>query len=173
MINIEKFKKSSYYGEIVKVLKDERLLRILKENKIVFDFKLHPIFEEYKKCFDEFQNDNIVISIGNTDLEKYKAFITDFSSFQFDFVRIKRPIIYFVPDMKEFRAGLHTYRNLDLEYDKAFGKLCLKGDELVNEIIKLINNGFMVDNIYKERMNKFFFEVENGKDILYETIKES
>ena len=40
-------------------------------------------------------------------------------------------------------------------------------------IIKLINNGFMVDNIYKERMNKFFFEVENGKDILYETIKES
>lgn len=173
MINIEKFKKSSYYGEIVKVLKDERLLRILKENKIVFDFKLHPIFEEYKKCFDEFSNDNIVISIGNTDLEKYKAFITDFSSFQFDFVRIKRPIIYFVPDMKEFRAGLHTYRNLDLEYDKAFGKLCLKGDELVNEIIKLINNGFMVDNIYKERMNKFFFEVENGKDILYETIKES
>ena len=116
--------------------------------------------------------ENITVSIGSTDLNRYKAFITDFSSFQFDFVNLKRPIVYFVPDMDEFRAGLHTYRELDLKHEDAFGKLCLNGNELVDEIVKLINNNFEMEHIYKERMDKFFFKVDNRKDKLYNILKE-
>ena len=170
-INIDKFIKSKYYIEIMKFLQDERLLSKLKEKNMILDFKLHPIFEPYKQCFAEIENDNIIVSIGNTDLNKYKAFITDFSSFQFDFVKLKRPIIYFVPDMKEFKAGLHSYRELDLKYEDAFGKLCLNGNDLVDEIIKLIDNNFKMKPIYEKRMEEFFIDVKNGKDKLYEILK--
>ena len=157
----------------MKFLTDKNFLEILEKNNIVLDYKLHPIFEPYEKCFEDARSKNVTVSIGGTDLSKCKAFITDFSSFQFDFVRLKRPIIYFVPDMKEFKAGLHTYKELDLKHEDAFGRLCLNGDELVNEIIKLIDNNFEAEPIYKERMEKFFFKVKNGKDRLYDILKEN
>ena len=171
-INEEKFKKSKYYIETMKFLKDERLLKTLEKNNIILDYKLHPIFEPYEKCFKEIENSNIAVSIGSADLNKYKAFITDFSSFQFDFVRLHRPIIYFVPDMQEFKAGLHTYKELDLKHEDAFGNLVLTGDKLVEEIIKIIDNDFEAEPIYKERMERFFFDVKNRKDRLYDILKE-
>lgn len=171
-INKEKFINSKYYEETIKFLTNDKLLQVLKGKNMILDYKLHPIFEPYKSCFNKVINDNITVSIGNTDLNKYKAFITDFSSFQFDFVKIGRPIIYFVPDMKEFKAGLHTYRELDLKYEDAFGKLCLDGEQLVNEVTKLINNDFKMEKIYQDRMSQFFFDVKNRKDKLYKILKE-
>ena len=171
--NKKKFVKSKYYKEIVEFLKNEKLIDKLKEKNIVLDFKLHPIFEPYKKCFDELVNDNITVTIGNTDLGKYKAFITDFSSFQFDFVNLCRPILYFVPDMPEFKAGLHTYRELDLKYEDAFGNLCESGKQLVDEVSKLIDNNFEIEEKYKNKMDNFFYKVENRMDKLYEILKQS
>ena len=172
-IDVEKFKKSKYYIETMKFLTDSNFLEILAKNNIVLDYKLHPIFEPYKDCFTSAESQNVTVSIGGTDLSKCKAFITDFSYFQFDFVRLQRPIIYFMPDMEEFKAGLHTYKALDLKHEDAFGRLCLKGDDLVKEIIKLIKNNFEAEPIYKERMERFFFKVKNGKDKLYDILKEN
>ena len=168
----KKFLNSNYYKNTIEFFKNEKLLKVLKEKNIVIDFKLHPIFEPYSKCFKEIENDNITVTIGNTDLNKYKAFITDFSSYQFDFVNLARPICYFVPDMQEFKAGLNSYRELDLKYEDAFGKLCLTSDDLVDEIIKIINSNFEPETIYKKRMEDFFFKIDNCKDKLYEILKE-
>ena len=168
---MEKFMKSKYYKEIMELLNNEVLISKLKEKNLIFDFKLHPIFEPYKECFKTLENSNIVVSIGNTKLDEYKAFITDFSSFQFDFVKIKRPILYFMPDMEEFRAGLHSYRELDLKYENAFGKLYLTGKELVNGIIDLIDNDFKLEDKYKRRMEEFFFKSEDNMGKLYNTLK--
>lgn len=170
-MNKQKFKQSKYYIEIVNFLRNETLLKVLKNKNIIIDFKLHPIFEKYKKCFDFLENDYIKISIGDTKLSEYKAFITDFSSFQFDFVNLERPIMYFVPDMEEFKSGLHLYRELDLKYEDAFGKLCKTGDELVDQVIKTINNDFKVEEPYKQRMETFFYKVDNRKDELYRELK--
>lgn len=171
-IDVDRFQKSKYYIETMKFLTDKKFLEVLEKNNIVLDYKLHPIFEPYEKCFEEAKSKNVTVSIGGTDLSKCKAFITDFSSFQFDFVKLVRPIIYFMPDIQEFKAGLHTYRELDLKYEDAFGKLCLNGDDLIKEIIKLINNDFKAEPIYKERMETFFFKVKHRKDRLYDILKE-
>ena len=171
-IEKNKFINSNYYKKIIEFFENERLLKVLKENNIIIDFKLHPIFEPYSECFEGIVNDNITVTVGNTDLNKYKAFITDFSSYQFDFVNLVRPIYYFVPDMQEFKAGLNSYRELDLKYEDAFGKLCLTSDELVDETIRIINNDFIPDKVYKERMENFFFKIDNCKDTLYKLLKE-
>lgn len=170
-IDKDKFKSSNYYIRIVEFLQNEKLLKTLKEKDIVIDFKLHPIFEPYKKCFKNIVNENVTVTIGDTDLNKYKAFITDFSSYQFDFVNLHRPILYFVPDMSEFKAGLNAYRELDLKHEDAFGKLCLTSSELVEQIIKLIDNEFEMEPVYKERTENFFYNINNRKDKLYEQIK--
>lgn len=170
-INIDKFIKSNYYKEIMGILNNSELINKLKSKNIILEFKLHPIFEPYKECFKVDENSNIEISIGNTKLDEYKLFITDFSSFQFDFVKIKRPILYFMPDMEDFKAGLHSYRELDLQYEEAFGKLCLTSNALVKEIITLIDNNFEIEKKYKQRMDEFFLKTKNNRENLYNILK--
>ncbi len=170
-ININKFVKSKYYIQIMKFLTDQKLNEVLKKQNMKLEFKIHPIFTDYKECFKKAENDNISVSIGQVNLDEYKVFITDFSSYQFDFVKLERPLIYFVPDMDEFKSGLHSYREIDLPYEDAFGKLCLTGEELVDELIEVINRDCIASPKYKERMEKFFYKVDNRKDKLYEALK--
>lgn len=172
IINKTKFMNSRYYTEIIKFLSNPKLNETLKDKNLTLDFKLHPIFREYKECFESIVNENIHVSIGDTHLEEYQAFITDFSSFQFDFIKLNRPILYFLPDIKEFKAGLHTYRKLDLKYEEAFGKLCLTGEELVQELLNIIHNNYSVEKLYQNRMETFFYDVKDKKEKLYQILKE-
>ena len=86
------------------------------------------------------------------------------------FVRLKRPIIYFMPDMKEFKAGLHTYRELDLKYEDAFGNLFTTCDGLFEELKRIIDNNCNVDQKYLDRMDDFFLEINNPKEDIYNCI---
>lgn len=55
---------------------------------------------------------------AHVDIEDYTMFITDFSSFVFDFACLCRPVLYFVPDYGQFKAGMNHYRELDLPFEK-------------------------------------------------------
>ena len=166
----KQFVASTFYKEIYEFLHSEELSKYLKDNKLILDFKLHPIFKEYGYLFELKDVENINLNFDKTDIYEYKLFITDFSSFQFDFVKLKRPIIYFMPDIKEFKAGLHTYRELDLQYEDAFGKLCLTSDELLKEMNKIHKNKYEVDKKYLNRMNKFFLDINNPTDNIYKEL---
>ena len=137
---------------------------------MILDFKLHPIFKGYKDLFGLKDDSRIRISFDKTILGEYKMFITDFSSFQFDYVMYSRPIIYFLPDEIEFRAGLHTYSKLDLKYEDAFGKLCLDSHSLIDTMKKYMKNNFVVENIYQERMKNFFFECSDPCEKIYASL---
>ena len=76
-----------------------------------------------------------------------------------------------MPDMVEFKAGLHTYRELDLAYEDAFGKLCLTSDELLKEISELIENKFKMKSTYKKRMDTFFTVAKNPCEKIYKELK--
>ena len=70
-----------------------------------------------------------------------------------------------------FKAGLHTYRKLDLSYEDAFGKLCLTSDELLDEMKTLIHQKFKMKPIYKKRMDNFFEISKNPCEKIYKEIK--
>lgn len=168
-LRVNDFLASKFYKEITKVFENEELKKCLEENKIILEFKLHPIFYPYKK-YIKFNSDNIKLAERETDNEKYKLFITDFSSFQFDFARLKTPIIYFVPDKVEFDAGLHTYRKLDLELEEAFGPVIYEGEELVKKIKSFVENKFEIEEKYKDRMDNFFFNIDNRREKIYQIL---
>lgn len=165
------FINSKFYKEIYEFLHSKELHKFLEKNKFVLEFKLHPIFKDYSPLFEIKDNKYININFNKTDVTEYKIFITDFSSFQFDFVKLERPIIYFMPDMKEFVAGLHNYRELDLKYEDAFGKLCLESKELIKEMQRIVKNDCIVDKKYKTKMDKFFLEIKNPSDVIYDELK--
>ena len=158
-------KESSFYKGINDFLKSKELHKLLKEKNMVLEFKPHPIFIDYKDLF--YTDDRVKISFENVDMADYDLFITDFSSFQFDFINLLRPIMYFVPDYKEFVSGMHTYRKLDLDYKDAFGKLYKDSNDLVKAITALSKNNFKIDDKYKNRMKGFFFDVKDPCEMIY------
>lgn len=168
-LKTDMFIKSDFFKKTYDFLHSDKLKKLLKENNYTLDFKLHPIFKEYAHLFELDNNEYVKLSFSNTVVEKYKIFITDFSSFQFDFVKLKRPIIYFLPDKKEFDAGLHSYRELDLKYEDAFGTLCLDSDSVLSELNHIIKSGG-VDEKYLSRMNNMFVDIKNPCEKIYNSI---
>lgn len=166
----EEFLNSDFYKEINAFIHSSSLQKLLTENNLELDFQLHPIFKAYKDHFHIEEVPHVSMNFEKANLEEYKLFITDFSSYQFDFVQLNRPIIYFLPDEAEFKAGLHSYKSLDLKYEDAFGKLCLTSESLLNEMKNIINCDFEVAEPYKSRMESFFTIANEPCEKIYESI---
>lgn len=158
---------SDYYIKFLEFLTDKKLYCFLEEQDMHIDLKLHPIIKSAKNLF-QIENDRIHIVSGDVEIENYKLFITDFSSYVFDYACLNRPIIYFVPDMDQFKSGMNHYRELDLPFEKAFGTLCLESFETVNEIERIAQNNFKPEPVFEERMKTFFFDLDNCAEKLYQ-----
>lgn len=158
---------SEYYRKFMEFLTDERLYRILSKYNLHLDFKLHPIIKDAGKLFGV-ENDRIHLAPETVTLEDYRLFITDFSSFVFDFVYLNRPVIYFVPDMEQFKSGMNHYRELELPFEEAFGPLVLEAEEAVDEVTKIVSNRFRQKKLYAERMSAFFYKREHYAEGLYQ-----
>lgn len=165
----DKFVESKYYLEMQKFLNDPGLIRLLEENDLYLDFKIHPIFRPYLKFF-AIQSDRVNIAENVVKDEEYALFITDFSSYTFNFAYLKRPIIYFVPDMLEFEAGLNQYRRLDLPFDEAFGDFTTKVDEAVKSVKRIVENHFEIDEKYKKRMDEFYLPMDHCCEKIYDAL---
>lgn len=158
---------SNYFKLFSEFLKSESLIKLLDENDLYLDAKLHQNMKDIFECFD-ILSERISFISDTVNVEDYKIFITDISSFVFDYAYLNRPVIYFMPDMEEFKAGMNHYRELDLPWEQAFGNLVTDPEEAVNEIIRIVENDFVPDPIFKERMDNFYLPLENCAERLYE-----
>ena len=163
---------SGYYTQFISFLGSAELDRLLKEYDLYLDVKLHPIFSCYKKYFETGSERIRFADDINKNEERYSLFITDYSSFVFDYVWLKRPVIYFLPDMDEFKAGLNSYRELDLPLEKAFGNYFSDKDQVIGEMERIIRKDFRLDKKYQKRMDDFFFPLKNCKEAIYRAITE-
>lgn len=145
----------------------------MKKYNYILDFKLHPIFKRYE-CHYNIDNKNVIFGANNYNNDDYKIFITDYSSFVFDFVYLKRAIIYFFPDYDLFKAGLNIYRELDLPLEKGFGELCETSETLLNRLEFILKNNGNDEEKYKSRSNNFFLYYDNNQcDRIYEELSKN
>ena len=171
--NDELFLKSSFYKETQKFLNSKELKKLLKKYNYILDFKLHPIFKRYEHHYN-IDNKNVILGTNNYNNDDYKIFITDYSSFVFDFVYLKRAIIYFFPDYDLFKAGLNIYRELDLPLEKGFGELCETSEALLNRLEFILKNNGNDEEKYKSRSNNFFLHYDNNQcDRIYEELSKN
>lgn len=167
----DKFIQSEYYKKTQAFLNSDRLEEILEKNGWTLEFKLHPIFAPYKECF-LLKSDRVKFADGRAS-DEYKICITDYSSFVFDFVYLNRAIIYFMPDFKEFKAGMNDYRELDIPFKKGFGEFTQNEAELCTALQRIMENSGEPISPYKEKNADFFFDKEKDAcDRIYKFIAE-
>lgn len=167
------FLESSFWKETKHLLESNTLFELLEEHDYTLDIKLHPIFSVYKDEFEALSNDRIrlVNSVKESD---YAVFVTDYSSWVFDFVYLKRPIAYFLPDADEFAAGLNGYHQLDLPLEDGFGPLCKTADELLSALDRILEQDGSLAPEYARKMDGFFLHYDNNQcDRLYEALMRS
>lgn len=169
---VDKFLDSPFYKEISAFLNSKELADLLEKYDLTLDFKNHPIFRDYDK-YIKVDNPRINVTQEGINMQDYLAMITDYSSVVFDFVYLSRPIIYFVPDYDQFRAGVtHGYSKLDLPLEEGFGDITLNSQELLESLKKLMENNFEPDAVYKKRMDDFFGERDTKhRERLYDLVK--
>lgn len=128
-----KFVKSNYYLGLRKLLESDTLKGMLEKYNLELDVKLHPIFLCYQEYFKDLPER--VHMVDHTEkIGEYKAFITDFSSYMYDFVHADIPVFLYLPDVDEFRCGMNGYREIaDEEY---WDKVYEDEKTLINVIMK-------------------------------------
>ena len=108
------FLESDYYKGVTAFLHDPVLHAWLEENDYTLDFKLHPIFSGYRGLFGDSGGRVRIVETADTP-EHYAMFVTDFSSYAFDFLYLGRPVYSYIPDPMQFGCGMNTYREIEPE----------------------------------------------------------
>ena len=163
---------SDYYKNIQAFIESEKLHELLVKYDMYLELKLHPIISSATDVFD-IKSDRISYAASDVDIADYAVFMTDFSSFVFDYACLVRPIMYFVPDYPQFKSGMGHYRDLDLPFEEAFGPLSLNAEDTVSNLQKILENNCEPEPVYKERMANFYYPLDNCADRLYEYITTS
>lgn len=170
--NEKAFLSSEFYKNTMAFLTDPRLEDALNKYGYVLDFKPHPNFRMYDEFF-KFNEKTVRLAPKTVDEYSYSVFITDFSSFMFDFIYLKRPILYFMPDLELFEAGLNHYRQLDIPLDHGFGEFASDPQKAVDDVIALLDNGCVPEKKYIDRMEGLFLCSDEPDEALYqELVKE-
>lgn len=172
-INVEEFLHSQYYQSLSSIIQSNELEKFLSEHNLDFDIKLHPIFSGTLSLLQKLVGDNNHIHILKDqiiDSARYMAFVTDFSSYVFDAVASKTPIIYYELDREEFLAGNHNYRELYLGFE--FGDVIDNVSTFIKTLEELDRNNYVVQHKYLEKMNSFYNFPDHPREALYKKLME-
>ena len=157
-----KFLSSQYFKNIKEFLTSDKLESILKKYDYTLEVKLHPIFSIYRKYFD-IQSDSIHIVEKTDDAIEYDVFITDFSSYMYDFLFQDIPVILYLPDEMEFKAGMNGYRSFG-DNEQYWAKVCLEYEE----VLKYIEKNIINDKV--DKISVSFYDVEEPCTAIYDAI---
>lgn len=155
----KQFYKTLFYKNYQGLLNNEQLLSFAKKNNKKVIFYLHPNIMPYAKYFTS--KSALVTIIQNCQpsiqyfIKHASMLVTDYSSVAFDFVYLNKPIIYFQFDKERFLKEQYPPGWFSYEQD-GFGPILSNKEDVVNEIISMSNNGFILKSYYKKRTNNLF-----------------
>ena len=156
----KRFKESKFYKEYAALLTDQSLISEAKKNDFKMIFYMHYSLQSYTPVFDNLNNDIVIIA----DRKKYDVqklmvessiMVTDFSSVFFDFAYMGKPELYFQFDEDEFREKHYGNGYFDYRRD-GFGPVFINKNDVVDYLIRLMQSGCNMEQIYNDRVNSFF-----------------
>ena len=157
------FAKSLFFKELSALLNSAELNRLLEEHDYTLELKLHPILSELYRDYFQFDSRRIQLAPESVNESKYRIFITDFSSYRFDFVYLKRTIMYFFPDYELFKSGMCDYRETDLPLDGTFGNMTTTANEAISELRSILKRDGNPEEKYRQQMDGFFLHDDNSQ----------
>lgn len=154
------FLSSKYYRSYSSLLNDTRLIDYLEKNNLVLQFYLHHEMRPFEKYFKSSSSSIQVLDDDSENgiqelLKSCSLFITDYTSAQFDCAYMHKPIIYFQFDFDEFTAN--HYEKGYFDYHKhGFGPVTSSVNQVVDQIIRVHLEQFVMGGLYENRMKDFF-----------------
>jgi CDP-glycerol glycerophosphotransferase (TagB/SpsB family) len=116
-------------------------------------------------------SDRVRIAPPTADDASYAVFVTDFSSYRFDFVYLRRAIAYFFPDEELFRSGMCDYRETDLPLGGTFGDMATDAEGLVEILGGILERGGAPKPEYAAQMEGFFLHYDHGcRERIYQAL---
>jgi len=166
---------SQYIKEWQKLLQSDELAELIKENDLEIVFIPHPNMKGILNPSNIVGDKITVADLENADLQGLmktsEMIITDYSSVFFDMAYMKKPIIFFQFDEKDFRRyhyeeGWYSYR------DSGFGDVCTEASEVIGTLRKYVQNGYKVSDEYLNEHRETFtlYDTLNSERI-YEAVR--
>ncbi|MCY9262135.1 bifunctional glycosyltransferase family 2 protein/CDP-glycerol:glycerophosphate glycerophosphotransferase [Bacillus haynesii] len=151
------FKESTYFSELNNLLNDSRLIDAAEKEGYEIIFFPHPNIVQQLKDFD--RNESVRIADINESYRDHfnnsAILITDYSSVAFDFAYLKKPVFYFQYEKNHLEKGYFNYQTM------GFGDVISDKETLVSKLIYCIKNNCRMDDIYINRVNKFYKYIDN------------
>ncbi len=169
--------KTNYFRHWNVFLKDPKLEALAEKYDVQFIFYPHRNMQKYMQYFPQSRQYIKIVSSKNWDiqelLKKASLMITDYSSVFFDFVYMKKPVVFYQFDSENFRKGQYGEGYFNYQ-ENPFGDSAKEQGEVFNLIEKYIGKNFEVSDSYLRAHEKYFklYDTDNCRRI-FETIKEN
>ncbi len=169
------FQQSKYFQFYNRLINDERIKDVLKENGYKGKFCVHT--NNIANASDFQGNEIIEVSADIVDYQeefkKNALLITDYSSVAYDFAYLKKPVIYIQTDREAFFAE-QAYDVGYWDYEQmGFGPVCYDYESTVNAIVDAVRNNCKLDEKYLRRIEQFYYKFDqNNCERVYQAIRE-
>ena len=177
--NVKDIQKTEYFKNIINLLQNETLNKILEIKNIKMTVYIHQLMHEYFDNFNDVKlrkNINILPKDAEITKEIMKSnmLITDYSSIAYDYLYMDIPILFYQFDKDEYEEKIGSYIDLNTEL---FGEVAYTSEECVEKIVKIINNDWKhLENVLEkvERLRPKFLEYtdKNNSKRVYELIEQ-
>ncbi|GEK88388.1 CDP-glycerol glycerophosphotransferase, TagB/SpsB family [Alkalibacterium putridalgicola] len=172
---LNEFKNSNYYKNILKVASSKAINEYLKEHNFILEIYVHKLMNKYLNNVSGLNNmSNIHFLDDGTNIQNCiinsKILITDYSSIFFDFLYLEKPIILFQFDKNKY------YRSIPGSYisDEEVSELTVfNADELFTKIKMHIKTQYDPFNIQSNRLSSRYIKFKDGNNCyrVYDMIK--
>lgn len=164
---------SFYLNNIIYLINNEDLLKILKKNNITLYFTFHPNFQIYKSNikYSEYIK-YIEINDISDCLMKSNLLISDFSSIIFDMIYQRKPFVIFIPDAYDsniqniYEKGYYEIINNFKNGNISFKNIYLNLRDAIKKIIYYIENNFTLEIEMENFYDSFEFNCKNSTNSL-------
>ena len=166
---------SEFYKHYYGLIHNPRLLQFLSSKGYKIQLKLHPLMIEHSNEFLSNDEATVTTKSYREIYAESKLIITDYSSAIYDFIYLKKPIIYYQFDYDQFYSGAHAYDHGYLNYEKnGFGEVEYEESALVDRIIEYVSNDCHVKDVFLKRIDSFFdYNDKNNCKRVYEKITDT
>jgi CDP-glycerol glycerophosphotransferase (TagB/SpsB family) len=122
------------------------------------------MMQNAKKYFN-LDNPNIIDGEGISYTEMFATgaiLVTDYSSVQFDFSYLKKPVVYCQFDKAEFFSS-HTCTEGYMDYERdGLGRVCNTLDSAVDTLCQYMDSGCELEEKYEKRIDSTFMFTDKG-----------
>lgn len=170
------FTKTNYFIKWTEFINDSRLNELADRYGVRFVFFPHRNMQKYLKYFPKTQTHIHVAGAEEYDvqylLKRAALMVTDYSSVFFDFIYMKKPLVFYQFDYQVFRKGQYSEGYFDYK-NNPFSESFESREDVFGQIEKYIRNNYAVSNEYLTAHAEYFklYDTKNCERV-YKVVKE-